>query len=393
MKSVLCQSVDGKVKTSEDVVDGESEEVRIWLQNRNLFHDCVAWVSLSLQNQYIVHLNPEVSLKHILRSYHLSKSPVINFPFCSSLFDLEDTTSFRISFYAYVLRNFLHEVKWNNWRITTFKDGVYDMFAENTDVNTANSDGSVSSNFVLCDDRNLVKCRNFLVGENNASSSIESYIVVGHPEKLRPFSDFLSNVSESLEECYYGKHETLDKANLKTLTQSIIQLEMLKASHHKGLNLNWTSSVSKTEACFIMYNASRLQCILKDFDQKVKTGYYSALPEIEHLDLSDIIYVEEWSLIQRLVLEFNPTFQRIAEILRARSASDEVKFPIHLLFVYLSKLVRGLSVYYSKHKVLLMPQNDLVQRTVHLRIHVIKLVFSVLEQGLKLAGCQILDRM
>ena len=367
----------------------EYVEVMNWLQKRNLSQLCVCCIKFSSQSYCILHLKPEVSLKLALESF---ECPRLLETELSPLCEDSSTNWFRVIFYAHVLSNFLHLIKFDNYRITTFIGSNLQVFTESS-ISAESHHGHVS-NFVICNDRILAKCEKAIdkshEGRSNKSSK---YIVVGHLDKELPFSDLLADVTESLEECYHCKYESLERENLNILTRSVIRLEMMKASHHKALNLSWTSSASKTEACFIMYNASRLHCILTEFDRKVAINYYAPLPKVEDLDLSDILFAEEWSLIQRLVLELNPTINRIWESLEIENGSNQVKFSIHLLFVYLSKLVRGFSVYYSKHKVLMMPQNDLVLRTVHLRVHVMKLVYSVLERGLHIAGCQILDRM
>jgi hypothetical protein len=58
----------------------------------------------------------------------------------------------------------------------------------------------------------------------------------------------------------------------------------VKVSSPVGLNTSSTGGMGKG-ASFILYNSARLETLIDNFDQKVRDGYYPALPEFESIDI------------------------------------------------------------------------------------------------------------
>lgn len=83
--------------------------------------------------------------------------------------------------------------------------------------------------------------------------------------------------------------ELIDK-----LGRAAVTVDMLEVKHSRPVALNSSGVTSSSKgAAFILYNSARLETLLRTFDEKVKSGYYPELPELDQVDLS--LLVEEVS--------------------------------------------------------------------------------------------------
>ena len=224
------------------------------------------------------------------------------------------------------------------------------------------------------------------------STSPENQLIITvappiYTEAVQDKENLLCTVKQALEEC---KKEEMPDKQLESLTDAIIKLELIRTSLNKPVSFQWVDSCSKSEACFIMYNASRMKCVLNEFEKKINDGVYGSLPPLDELHLDQMTYEPEWIVVKSL-LEFLPIINRLANFLAM--SDSETFFTLHSLYIFISNLTRCFSSYYNKNKILMDPKNETVLQYTYLRIHVTKAVYSIVSLCLRLIDCKPLDRM
>lgn len=77
---------------------------------------------------------------------------------------------------------------------------------------------------------------------------------------------------------------------IESLARAHVTVDLIekKMTSTLNLNLNITGSESSKGASFILYNSARLESMLKKFDEQIRKGYYSKLPDIDSVDFAHL---------------------------------------------------------------------------------------------------------
>jgi hypothetical protein len=144
---------------------------------------------------------------------------------------------------------------------------------------------------------------------------------------------------------------------------------------------------------FCFYNYARIATILRKHEEKVSTGEYPPLPELDDTILDLLIGMKpEVNLI-------NSCLKKYAEIMEKLLPKNTESIPQpHLLYRFLSEVSHPVSRYYRTHHVLTVSSSNKLYwclklkmcsilqepsphllKTMHARLHVIKAVHAVLQ--------------
>jgi len=149
-----------------------------------------------------------------------------------------------------------------------------------------------------------------------------------------------------------------------------VKLDMIEVKHSNPLTLTFD-----IKQAFILYNSARIETLLKSFDEKVASGYYQPLPELDDIDMN-LLTDNEWTLLKQLML--------FPEVIRT-SIGDlkNGKIGLHLLYKYLQNLAIAFSNYYSKKKVLTENRPQLMP-ILHAKIHLLKAIQAIFNKTLSI---------
>lgn len=76
--------------------------------------------------------------------------------------------------------------------------------------------------------------------------------------------------------------------DIEKLGQAVAIYDLLKVKHANAIPVGNVvkQSCSAKGAVFILYNVARVQRVLNTFNEKVASGYYTPLPELDQIDVS-----------------------------------------------------------------------------------------------------------
>ena len=248
---------------------------------------------------------------------------------------------------------------------------------------------------VICSMKNLKKAKvsTQVTGDSDNCTQLN---IISFTTSSKSWSSGLEslfqNIENDIRDCYLIKSQSVNHIDIENLARSILKLELVRTSLSKSLNLNWVAACSKSEACFIMYNASRMKNILVEFTRRAETGYYGEMALAHTLTFEGISLEPEWNLV-KILIEFSPLLKQIFQYLTSNDNTNHSVFPIHTLYIYLSSLARSFSSYYNKNKILMEPKNQKVINLINMRFYVVQCVYKVFIVCLRLLDCEPLDRM
>jgi arginyl-tRNA synthetase len=149
------------------------------------------------------------------------------------------------------------------------------------------------------------------------------------------------------------------------------KLDMIEVKHSNPLTLSFD-----VKQAFILYNSARMETLLKCFEEKVASGYYQALPELDDIDMNLLTDNEEWALLKQLMLFPEVIKNSIGDLMNG-------KIGFHLLYKYLQNLAIAFSNYYSKKKVLTENRPQLMP-ILHAKIHLLKAIQAIFNKTLNI---------
>ncbi|KAL7034679.1 hypothetical protein ACKWTF_008053 [Chironomus riparius] len=149
------------------------------------------------------------------------------------------------------------------------------------------------------------------------------------------------------------------------------KLDMIEVKHSNPLTLTFD-----VKQAFILYNSARIETLLKSFNEKVASGYYQPLPELDDIDMNLLTDNEEWILLKQLMLYPDVIKNSLGDLKNG-------KIGLHLLYKYLQHLAKAFSNYYSKKKVLTENRPQLIP-ILHAKIHLLKAVQTIFNKTLSI---------
>lgn len=72
------------------------------------------------------------------------------------------------------------------------------------------------------------------------------------------------------------------------LGQAVAIFDLLKVKHANTIPITAKQSCSAKGAVFILYNVARVQRVLTTFNEKVHSGYYIPLPDLDQIDVCEL---------------------------------------------------------------------------------------------------------
>ncbi|XP_070499270.1 uncharacterized protein [Chironomus tepperi] len=149
------------------------------------------------------------------------------------------------------------------------------------------------------------------------------------------------------------------------------KFDMIEVKHSNPVTLTFD-----IKQAFILYNSARIETLLKSFDEKVASGYYQPLPELDNIDMNLLTDNEEWNLLKQLMLFPEVIKNSIVDLKNG-------KIGLHLLYKYLQNLAIAFSNYYSKKKVLTENRPQLMP-ILHAKIHLLKAIRAIFNKTLSI---------
>ncbi|XKL68204.1 hypothetical protein PGB90_003695 [Kerria lacca] len=169
------------------------------------------------------------------------------------------------------------------------------------------------------------------------------------------------------------------------LCDAVIKFDFIRVKVNSSVILNFSSSVAGS-VVFILYNYSRLNAIILEFESRVLKNYYPPLPLAEFVDFSVLKLEKEWNLMFHFVLNFPNVIRNTMEYI------EEGKPSPHLLCTFLYSLARTVSSYYRSTKILLDGKSHLLP-IIYARLYLLKAVHLILSTGLKLLNIEVIPAL
>lgn len=172
----------------------------------------------------------------------------------------------------------------------------------------------------------------------------------------------------------YGVRIKSDDNFLKlkeSLGTAAAKLDMIEVKHSNPLTLTFD-----VKQAFILYNSARIETLLKSFNEKVASGYYQPLPELDDIDMNLLTDNEEWIMLKQLMIFPDVIKSSIGDLKNG-------KIGLHLLYKYLQNLAIAFSNYYSKKKVLTENRPQLMP-ILHAKIHLLKAIQAIFNKTLNI---------
>ncbi|CAK1555470.1 unnamed protein product [Leptosia nina] len=285
--------------------------------------------------------------------------------FCNVKLDTNDETcltSLRLNYTAHVIKNlYVIDTKCSKSKPRLF-------------ISTRSSS--------QCDDHKLILCGAVL------------NIKTGVKETEIKTTDFIRIRQEELTliaQHKYGVRVSSDtkwKEFIAYLGQSAVAFELLQIRPSSCVKVQFdASSGSSKGAAFILYNCARLETIIKTFNDKVNEGIYPHLPKFEDIDLTLLTHEDEWSLVFNYILGLPTLLKNCVEI-----TEEKCEFRPHLICSFLSSMVRIVSQYYRKVRILIEPRKHLLP-VIFARIYLLTCLNDTLKTCLRILNIKSVSQM
>ncbi|XP_065203118.1 DALR anticodon-binding domain-containing protein 3 [Planococcus citri] len=165
------------------------------------------------------------------------------------------------------------------------------------------------------------------------------------------------------------------------LTDALLKFNLLhvKINSPVLMNLNPLLEDFDGTAVFIMYNYSRLNAIIHEYEERVQKKCYPPLPSVDSVDFGLLKEEKEWIILFNFLLQFPNV------VLNAGKDIKKGQFSPYILYNFLHNMSRTVSSYYRSTKILLYNRPQLLPLIVA-RMYLIKAVHQVFTNGLNLLG-------
>ncbi|XP_059053027.1 DALR anticodon-binding domain-containing protein 3 [Achroia grisella] len=190
----------------------------------------------------------------------------------------------------------------------------------------------------------------------------------------------------------YGVRVTTDskwKDFIAHIGESAVVFELLQTKPNSAVKINFdcSSAGSSKGAAFILYNCARLQTILRTYNDRVIEGLYPSLPKFEDVDFSLLTEEDEWCLVYNYILGFPSVISNCVEL-----NEKSCEFRPHHLCNFLCSMVRELSQYYRRVRILTEPRKHLLP-VMFARIHMLKIINDTLKTCLHILNIKSVSQM
>ncbi|CAK1585146.1 unnamed protein product [Parnassius mnemosyne] len=228
----------------------------------------------------------------------------------------------------------------------------------------------------------LVLCGTVL----NANTSVKENALNGED-----FIRLRQNELTLIAQHKYGVRVATDtkwKEFISHLGESAVTFELLQTKPSCAVKINFdVSSGSSRGAAFILYNCARLETIIRTYNERVNEGTYPPLPEFEKTDFTLLTQEEEWCLIFNYILGLPSLLKNCVEI-----NDHTCDFRPHLICGFLSSMVRLISQYYRKTRILTEPRKHLLP-VMFARLHMLKILNETLKICLRVLNIKSVSQM
>ncbi|XP_069704881.1 DALR anticodon-binding domain-containing protein 3-like isoform X3 [Periplaneta americana] len=169
------------------------------------------------------------------------------------------------------------------------------------------------------------------------------------------------------------------------LADAAVRIDLLhvKPSHTVCLSLDarvsGTRETSNRGAAFVLYNCARVATILRQFEEKVESGYYPQLIPYDEVNFSLLSKEEEWELIFTYLLSYpNVLHMAVKDV-------EQGKVAPNLVCSFVMALCSCFSIYYRRIRILTEPRNQLLP-VMFARLYLLQGIQQVLHNALNLLG-------
>ncbi|CAH2085005.1 unnamed protein product [Euphydryas editha] len=175
---------------------------------------------------------------------------------------------------------------------------------------------------------------------------------------------------------------------IASLGESAVAFELLQTKCTSPVKIEFDASGGSSKgAAFILYNCARLETILRTFNEKVNEGVYPQLPPLGETNLSLLADEDEWNLIFNYIMGLPSLLKNSVEI-----DKEKCEFRPHLICNFLSSMVKILSQYYRRVRILTEPRKHLLP-VMFARIHLIIILNNTLKKCLRILNIKSVAQM
>ncbi|KAJ8716457.1 hypothetical protein PYW07_003084 [Mythimna separata] len=187
----------------------------------------------------------------------------------------------------------------------------------------------------------------------------------------------------------YGVRVSTDskwKEFIAHLGESAAAFELLQTRPSGAVKINFDCcSGSSKGASFILYNCARLETIIRTYNDKVCEGTYPELPHFDDVDFSLLTQEDEWHLIFNYILGLPSLLNNCMDV-------QSCDFRPHHICSYLCSMVRIVSQYYRKTRILVEPRKHLLP-VIYARIHMLQILNETLKTCLNILNIKSVSQM
>jgi len=218
------------------------------------------------------------------------------------------------------------------------------------------------------------------------------------------YEDLKEVIREKMDKKYKEKGEDISTEMFDTVTHEVstaaMKYALLSVSCMTQINFDIAkiTDFEDASAPFILYNSTRLNSVIRKFNDRTESGMLEKLCSIDSVDFTKLDDDREWALLLDFVLPFASMITDAAMPTLPKPPALP-SYGMHRVCDFLNMFVRAASGWYGPAGVRMMPVQSQLDAgwnetaAMHARIHACKCFKQVIDNGLRLLMIEPLERM
>ena len=218
------------------------------------------------------------------------------------------------------------------------------------------------------------------------------------------YEDLKEVIREKMDKKYKEKGEDISAEMFDTVTHEVstaaMKYALLSVSCMTQINFDIAkiTDFEDASAPFILYNSTRLNSVIRKFNDRTESGMLEKLCSIDSVDFTKLDDDREWALLLDFVLPFASMITDAAMPTLPKPPALP-SYGMHRVCDFLNMFVRAASGWYGPAGVRMMPVQSQLDAgwnetaAMHARIHACKCFKQVIDNGLRLLMIEPLERM
>ena len=217
------------------------------------------------------------------------------------------------------------------------------------------------------------------------------------------YEDLKEVIREKMDKKYKEKGEDISAEMFDTVTHEVstaaMKYALLSVSCMTQINFDIAkiTDFEDASAPFILYNSTRLNSVIRKFNDRAESGVLEKLCSIDSVDFTKLDDDREWALLLDFVLPFASMITDAAMPTLPKPPALP-SYGMHRVCDFLNMFVRAASGWYGPAGVRMMPVQSQLDAgwnetaSMHARIHACKCFKQVMDNGLRLLMIEPLER-